>query len=170
MLVIGSGPNGLAAAIRLAEAGRSVLVLEAADVPGGIMRISSGEYWIPNNSFMREQGIEDPRDRCLQLMARLSYPTMYDPESPTLGVPARAYRLFQAYYDTASPAVEDLAEIGAMPSALSDGVTPDAVFNPLETPEQRLILYTPVPEADTAAKLVKLLEDEPFRSPLALAR
>ncbi len=44
------------------------------------------------------------------------------------------------------------------------------VFHPAEAPEQRLILYTPVPEEDTAAKLAKLLEDQPFRSPLALAR
>lgn len=33
-----------------------------------------------------------------------------------------------------------------------------AVFNPQETPEQRMILYTPLPDEDTPAKLAQLLE------------
>jgi len=37
-IVVGSGPNGLAAAIRMAQAGWSVTLVEGADVPGGGVR------------------------------------------------------------------------------------------------------------------------------------
>jgi hypothetical protein len=36
-----------------------------------------------------------------------------------------------------------------------------AVFNPAEAPEQRLVLFSPTPEHDTAEKLASLLESVP---------
>ena len=55
-IVVGSGPNGLSAAVRLAESGHSVLVLEAADKIGGGTR--SAELTLPG--FMHDICAADP--------------------------------------------------------------------------------------------------------------
>ncbi|HEU4673797.1 MAG TPA: NAD(P)/FAD-dependent oxidoreductase [Candidatus Limnocylindrales bacterium] len=72
-VVVGAGPNGLAAAITLARAGRSVEVLEAASEPGGGSR--SAELTLPGFlhdvcSSVQPLGIASPFFRGLDLADR----------------------------------------------------------------------------------------------------
>jgi phytoene dehydrogenase-like protein len=68
--VVGSGPNGLAAAITLAQAGRKVVVFEGHDTPGGGMR--SAELTLPGFvhdvcSAIHPLGVGSPFFRSLRL-------------------------------------------------------------------------------------------------------
>ncbi len=119
VVVAGSGIAGLSAAATAASLGCRVLVLEKAREIGGTSVLSSGEYWIPNNRWLREAGIEDPRDDCLKYMARLSYPGHYDPDDERLGLPENEYALLAAYYDFGSEAADHLDAIGAIKSRFS---------------------------------------------------
>ena len=71
-VVIGSGPNGLAAAVALVEAGASVLVLEAADEIGGGTRtaeLTLPGFWHDVCSAVHTMGILSPFFRTLPLEA-----------------------------------------------------------------------------------------------------
>jgi phytoene dehydrogenase-like protein len=72
-VVVGSGPNGLAAAITLARAGRDVTVYEAADRPGGGCRTS--ELTLPgvlhdDCSAVHPMALASPFFRSIDLAAR----------------------------------------------------------------------------------------------------
>jgi hypothetical protein len=117
-------------------------MLESADAAGGTTRRSGGAFWIPNNSLMRAQGFTDPREDALKLMARLAYPTLYDPAQPRLGLPRLQYQLLATFYDTGAAAIDRLIQLGALdPIILPNyGYSPNPVTDPdyfAELPENK---------------------------------
>jgi 3-oxosteroid 1-dehydrogenase len=142
VVVVGSGGAGLAAAIGAGEAGARVVVLEAGEEPGGTTRGSGGAFWIPNNTLMRAAGVEDPRDDALRLMARLSYPSLYAPDAPLLGLTPLQHALLSAYYDEAAPVIDELMRLGAIRAMILPqlGASPGQISDPdyhAELPENR---------------------------------
>lgn len=67
-VVAGSGAGSLCAALVMRQAGKRVLVLEKAPLLGGTTATSGGVMWIPNNPYMKEQGISDSREQALAYM------------------------------------------------------------------------------------------------------
>lgn len=118
VIVIGSGAAGLATAVTAAHAGCDVLLFEKAAALGGTTAKSGGVYWIPDNHLMRAHGIDDPRDRALRYMARVSAPTRYDPDDSRLGMTAWEFGLLTTYCDLAPRAVEFLENTGALRSTI----------------------------------------------------
>lgn len=62
VVVVGSGAGGLAAAVRAAHGGASVLVLEAADVCGGATAWSGGWLWAPRSLLAHAEGVDESID------------------------------------------------------------------------------------------------------------
>lgn len=58
-VVIGSGGGSMSAALLLRQAGKSVVILEKAELVGGTTATSGGVMWIPNNRFMKSDGVRD---------------------------------------------------------------------------------------------------------------
>jgi 3-oxosteroid 1-dehydrogenase len=141
VVVVGSGAAGWTAAVIAATRGASVLVLEKAEAIGGSTRKSGAWVWVPNNRFLREAGIEDKRDEAVGYMARLSRPEMYDPESPTFGMPQEDFELLGGFYDSVSVAVEALESAGALEVVhISDLPDYYAQLPENRTPEGRVLM------------------------------
>lgn len=66
--VVGSGAAGLVAACRAADGGRSVVVLEKAELLGGTSAVSGGVMWMPANHLMGTQ-FPDSVDGALAYLA-----------------------------------------------------------------------------------------------------
>ena len=113
VIIVGSGAAAGAAMATAHHEGASVVVLEKAAVWGGTTGRSGGGLWVLNNRFMQQAGMADPRADALRYLARTSYPTLYAPDLPTLGLPPREYRLLEAYYDAGSPTLDYLERISA---------------------------------------------------------
>jgi phytoene dehydrogenase-like protein len=145
-IVVGSGPNGLAAAIALARAGVSVRVLEAAETPGGGMR--SAELTLPGfvhdvcsaihplavaSPFLRTVPLEAHGVEWIEPPAALAHPfddgtaalleRSLEATGETLGRDARRYRaLLVPLVRNADGLLDDLlgpARVPAHPLALA---------------------------------------------------
>jgi 3-oxosteroid 1-dehydrogenase len=58
-VVVGSGGGSMCAAQVLRDGGKSVLILEKTELVGGTTARSGGVMWLPDNPFMKRDGIED---------------------------------------------------------------------------------------------------------------
>ncbi len=117
ILVVGSGIGAATAAVTARELGDSVTLIEKAPFFGGTSSKTAGVLWIPNNFTLKARGIKDSKEDCLRYLARFSYPEIYIPDSPTLGLSASAYALLEAFYDNASDAIDHLRGQKALDTA-----------------------------------------------------
>jgi hypothetical protein len=113
--VVGSSGAGFAAAMlaRLSGA-EKVAIFEKGAFAGGTTLKSGGAYWVPNNHVMQAAGIADPREDALRYMARLSYPDLYSPVRPRLGLQPNAYALLETFYDRGAEILDRLREGGVL--------------------------------------------------------
>lgn len=99
VIVVGSGAAGLAAALGAADAGASVLVVEADKQVGGSSRLSGGHFYAAGTSVQQAAGVEDDADAMFE-----HYMTL----NQWLVEPAVVRR----YCDLSAPTFEWLKDLG----------------------------------------------------------
>ena len=58
-VVVGSGAGSMCAGLVMRAAGRSAVILEKTDFIGGTTARAGGVMWIPNNPFMKRDGVDE---------------------------------------------------------------------------------------------------------------
>jgi succinate dehydrogenase/fumarate reductase flavoprotein subunit len=74
VIVLGSGGAALCAALRPAQAGMRVRVLERTEFLGGTTAVSAGMLWIPNNHHVQETEVSDSREEAIEYLVATSGP------------------------------------------------------------------------------------------------
>ncbi len=64
-VVVGCGGGSMCAGLVMRKAGKSVLILEKTNYAGGTTARSGGVMWIPNNRFMKRDGVEDSYEKAM---------------------------------------------------------------------------------------------------------
>lgn len=107
VIVVGSGSAGAMAALRAADRGLSVLIVEKERKFGGTSAVSGGVMWIPNHNLTN--GGDDSREAALEYL------------HATISVPVNEKRL-EAYVDQAPQMLAFLTRTGV---PVETGVWPD---------------------------------------------
>src|SRR5882724_7204207 len=70
-VVVGSGGGSMCAGLLMRAAGKRVLILEKTDLVGGTTAKSGGVMWIPDNPFMKRDGVEDSAEKAVTYLDNL---------------------------------------------------------------------------------------------------
>jgi 3-oxosteroid 1-dehydrogenase len=87
-----------------------VIVLEKMPFAGGTTAKSGGVFWVPNNPWLKSQGVKDERVDALRYMARLAQPQRYDVNNARLGLTQNEFDLIATLYDEGARVLDALTQ------------------------------------------------------------
>lgn len=67
-VIVGSGGASMCAALVMKAHGLNPVILEKTDLVGGTTARSGGVMWIPDNRFMKEDGVEDSYEKAMEYL------------------------------------------------------------------------------------------------------